>query len=61
MLNSLGTQHPENVILKESCGVLATMMEPKCGSDLSAELWNQDFFQPMGYGPISKNIYLSLR
>lgn len=36
MLESPGTQHPENVTLNER--VLITMMEPKYGFDLSAEL-----------------------
>lgn len=60
MLNSLGTLHSENVTLNERDRVLATMMEPKYGSDLAANLWNQDFFQSVGYGPISRKIYLSL-
>ena len=58
MLESPGTQHPENVTLNER--VLITMMEPKYGFDLSAELWNWGIFSSVGYGPISRKIYLSL-
>lgn len=60
MLNSLGTQHPENVTLNESHRVLATMTEPKYGFDLFMELWNWEIFLVFGLGSISRKIYLSL-